>query len=184
MDKTLLKNPKSDKIWGFYGQKDYLNTVLQRHWILVFFLSNMCILIQFLKAIGWWTHQTLCLFQPCEYLVIKKLNFRVIEYDLKNLWLNTVVTRTKRHGVTWKTTNFQHPILWIFQKPEEKKICLMYLLYQSHLRLMSKEFFSMNKYSKRQKKQNGQPIMSHRDARCFSNILFWKKNLTVLKILL
>ena len=115
------------------------------------FLSNMCILIQFLKAIGWWTHQTLCLFQPCEYLVIKKLNFRVIEYDLKNLWLNTVVTRTKRHGVTWKTTNFQHPILWMFKKPEEKKICLMYLLYQSHLRLMSKEFFSMKKYSKRQK---------------------------------
>ena len=138
--------------------KDYLNTILQRHWILVFFWSNMCILIQFLKAIGWWTHQTLCLFQQCEYLVIKKLNFRVIEYDLKNLWLNTVVTHTKRHGVTWKTTNFQHPILWIFQKPEEKKICLMYLLYQSHFRLMSKEFFSMNKYSKRQKNKMGNQL--------------------------
>ena len=44
--------------------------------------------------------------------------------------------------------------------------------------------FSMNKYSKRQKKLNGQPIMSHRDTRCFSNILFGKHCLTVLKFLL
>ena len=85
------------------------------------FLSNMCILIQFLKAIGWWTHQTFCLFQPCEYLVIKKLNFRVIEYDLKNLWLNTVVTRTEHHSVTWKTNKFSTPNFMNISKTRRKE---------------------------------------------------------------
>ena len=44
--------------------------------------------------------------------------------------------------------------------------------------------FFVDQIIKKAKNQNGQPIMSHRDARGFSSKSFWKHFLNVLKILL
>ena len=67
-------------------------------------------MIKFFKTIGQLTQQGLCLSYPYDNWLLKKHNFSVIVYDLKDLWLNTVVSSTKRHGVTWITKKFQHPI--------------------------------------------------------------------------
>ena len=76
-------------------------------------------------------------------------------YDFKNWWLNTVVSSTKRHGVTWQTKKFQDPIILSSQKPIKTKNCFMYWLYPSQQRLISTKFFSLIKYSKRQKIKMG-----------------------------
>ena len=93
-------------------------------------------------------------------------------YDFRNWWLNTVVSSTKRHGVTWQTKKFQDPIILSSQKPIKTKICFMYWLYPSQQRLISTKFFFVDQIFKKAKNQNGQPIMSHRDARGFSSKLF------------
>ena len=40
------------------------------------------------------------------------------------MWLNTLLPSAKRHGVTWMTRNFQHPIIKSFQKPVKLKFLL------------------------------------------------------------
>ena len=47
-----------------------------------------------------------------------------------------------------------------------------------------RKVFFMDQIIEKAKNRNGQPIMSHRDARGFSSKLFWKHFLIVLKILL
>ena len=73
------------------------------------------------------------------------------------------------------------PNFLIISKSYQNKICFIYWLYPSPLRMICRIFFLL---IKKAKNQNGQPIMSHRDARGFSSKLFWKHFLIVLKILL
>ena len=56
---------------------------------------------------------------PYEMFLLKKHNFRVIVYDFKDLWLNTIVSNTKRHGVTWIS---RVPCFWKKLRPKWTKI--------------------------------------------------------------
>ena len=69
--------------------------------------------------------------------------------------LNTIVTSTKPHSVTWITRHFQHPILKSFQKLVKTKnlLCIGFIRVSSDF--ISTTFFSLIEYSKRQKIKMG-----------------------------
>ena len=79
---------------------------------------------------------------------------------------------------------FSTPNFLIISKSYQNKN-LFYLLALSVSAQNDKhKVFFVDQIIKKAKNQNGQPIMSHRDARGFSSKSFWKHFLIVLKILL